>query len=320
MRMTTSQRHDVGVERRRGDRQAFHRAEHRDGGRDDAVAIEHGGTHQRQQQPQPAPTQLAHTRRRAAREVVHQQGQQREDAAFALVVGPHQHPDVLEADHDDQRPQEQRRAAEHVLGAGRHASLGVEGLLQRVQRAGAQVAEDDAQRGAAPGRWWLGRRRRGVPPGWARGEIGRGCSWARAAHQWRTTDANHAPWCLEYQASLCGCAQASGRLSTMRGNSEPRFVGLARDVEAVGQVEVGTVRWLGRHADLQHGVVVGGGPLDGHIEQRLTAAAVLVFGVGVQPLQRGDVAAPAAVATGPGCRAAAASWNPPCACWQSRRS
>ena len=47
------------------------------------------------------------------------QRQQRHDAALALVVGAHDEHDVLQRHHDDQRPEDQRQHAQHVLAAWR---------------------------------------------------------------------------------------------------------------------------------------------------------------------------------------------------------
>src|SRR5207302_7293178 len=68
-----------------------------------------------------------------------------EDATLAAVVGA-QHVDlVLERDDDDERPEDERQHAEDVGGADRHAARGVEALVDGVERAGADVAVDDAE-------------------------------------------------------------------------------------------------------------------------------------------------------------------------------
>ena len=77
------------------------------------------------------------------------QRHQRQDAAFALVVGPEHDQDVLDRDDQDQRPQDQRQDAEDVVArrrrAGRHRRR-VQRLAEGVERAGADVAVDDADR------------------------------------------------------------------------------------------------------------------------------------------------------------------------------
>ncbi len=54
---------------------------------------------------------------------------------------------VLHRDHQHQRPEDQRQHPQHVGGGEAHLERAVEALPQRVQGAGADVAEDHAQRG-----------------------------------------------------------------------------------------------------------------------------------------------------------------------------
>ena len=106
---TEGDRHDVRLASRGvDDLQALDRAEHRDRRRDHAVAVEQRGAEDAEQR--------CSTRR--SRAVVHRcvrrQRDQRQDAAFAVVVGAHDEQDVLERDDDRQRPEDQRQHAEHV--------------------------------------------------------------------------------------------------------------------------------------------------------------------------------------------------------------
>ena len=95
------QRDDQVVERRRGDLEALDRAEHRDGRRDEPVAVEQrGAEHAEQHQP----TGAAAGRPRAR----HDQRGEGEDAALAVVVGPHDERQVLDRDDDDERPERDR--------------------------------------------------------------------------------------------------------------------------------------------------------------------------------------------------------------------
>ena len=78
-----------------------------------------------------------------------QQRDQRHDAALAVVVRAHHQRDVGQGDDDHHRPEDQRHDAVDVcvldgywMGIG-----GVEHRLEGVDRAGADVAEHDAQRG-----------------------------------------------------------------------------------------------------------------------------------------------------------------------------
>ena len=73
---------------------------------------------------------------------------QRQRAAFAVIVGAQQEQHVFERDDDNQGPEDQRQHAEHgrlrddaVRSAG-----GQNGFAQRVERARADVAIDDADR------------------------------------------------------------------------------------------------------------------------------------------------------------------------------
>jgi hypothetical protein len=117
--------------------ETLHRRQHRDRRRDHRIAIEEGGAgHPQHQEQRRAP--LCH--RLAERH-------QREGAALALVVGVEQHQHVLERDDQQQRPRHQRQDAEHRFRA-RRAVVGsrLHRLAQRVQRGGADVPIDDADR------------------------------------------------------------------------------------------------------------------------------------------------------------------------------
>jgi hypothetical protein len=74
------------------------------------------------------------------------QRQQGENPTLAVVVGAHDENDVLDADDDDQRPNDQRKNAVDVGRDRRQAVLDLEALAQCVKGAGTDVAVDDAQR------------------------------------------------------------------------------------------------------------------------------------------------------------------------------
>jgi hypothetical protein len=80
-----------------------------------------------------------------------QQGEQREDAPLPLVVRAHDEGEVLDADDREHAPEHQREEAEHVGGRRLDAVSAVDTLLQRVERARADVPEDDAERGEREG-------------------------------------------------------------------------------------------------------------------------------------------------------------------------
>ena len=88
-----------------------------------------------------------------ARQGRHERGQ-REDAAFALVVGAQHERDVLDRHHEHQRPEDQRQHAEHVVVRRRHRVRSEEALAHRVERAGADVAVDHAERGQGERKQW----------------------------------------------------------------------------------------------------------------------------------------------------------------------
>ena len=71
---------------------------------------------------------------------------QRQDATFPVIVGTHDQEDVFERYHDDQRPDDQRNHA-HDGGLDGHVAAGGERRFAHgVNRTGADVAIDDAQR------------------------------------------------------------------------------------------------------------------------------------------------------------------------------
>ena len=133
-------RHHEGLEGARADFQAFDRREDRDGRGEHRVAVEerrseHAYRHQRE-----APFRMFP--HRGLRE-----GDQRHDAAFAAVVGAHDQHHVFQRHHDHQRPEDRRQPADDIGGGERDAVIGREGFLDRVERARADVAEHDAERG-----------------------------------------------------------------------------------------------------------------------------------------------------------------------------
>ena len=75
------------------------------------------------------------------------QGQQRQNAAFAIVVGTQNEDDVFERDHRHQRPEDQRHHPQDVGGNRRGMAGGIQGDGKGVERARADIAEHDAKRG-----------------------------------------------------------------------------------------------------------------------------------------------------------------------------
>ena len=126
-------RHHIGAEPGRRDGQAFEGREHGNRRRDGAVAVDEGRAEQAQRDD-----------RRPLLALDPQQRHQSEDAAFAVIVDPHRDGDVFDAGDRDQRPHDQGQHPEH----GRPAAPAgeIEHGLERVERAGADVAEHDAER------------------------------------------------------------------------------------------------------------------------------------------------------------------------------
>ena len=133
-------RHDERLEDVRRDAKPFDRAQHRDRRRDHAVAVEQRRAEQADRDERRGGTILP--------PFDADQRDQRQDAALALVVGAHHEQQVLDRHRDDQRPEDQRQHAEDVAGVtpGSACDAG-EAFAQRVERARADVAVDDAERG-----------------------------------------------------------------------------------------------------------------------------------------------------------------------------
>ena len=79
------------------------------------------------------------------------QRDQGHDAALAAIVGTHDEGHVLDRDDDDQRPEEERQAAVDIGGGDRDRVIAGEDLLDRIQRAGADVAVDHPEGGQGQG-------------------------------------------------------------------------------------------------------------------------------------------------------------------------
>ena len=77
------------------------------------------------------------------------QRRQRQHAAFAIIVGAHDEDDIFDRHHDHQRPEDQRQRA--IDGRRRRAAAppaASADLAHGIKRAGADIAEHDAQRAA----------------------------------------------------------------------------------------------------------------------------------------------------------------------------
>ena len=123
-----------------GDLQALHRREHRDGRRDQRVAVEQRrAQHAKGQRDRGEPG-------RGTGHAADQRGE-RHDAALTVVVGPQDEGHVLDRHDQRDRPEDQRDDPEHV--ARRRADRVVvdrEHRLHRIERAGTDVTENDTER------------------------------------------------------------------------------------------------------------------------------------------------------------------------------
>jgi hypothetical protein len=126
----------VWREPRSRDLESFHCAQHADRRRDHAFAVEQcraenaEGEEDGAPHPWPIP------------DLVTQQREQRQHPALAAVVGPQNEDEILDDDNQRQRPENQREHAQHVGRSDRDAVSRIKGLTQRIQRTGADVAED----------------------------------------------------------------------------------------------------------------------------------------------------------------------------------
>ena len=126
-------------------RQTLDSGHHRDRRRDHAVAIEKAGSDNRHDDRD-------RNQSGTVRESPPQQGHQRQDATLAVVVGPHDKEHIAIRDHDRDRPKHHRDDTEHVLAGGLDGVVvSAEDRLQRVQRAGADIAEHHTQCGQRQG-------------------------------------------------------------------------------------------------------------------------------------------------------------------------
>jgi len=103
------------------------------------VAVEQcGAEHAEEDQRVPA-------RLRSA--LVADEGDERQDPAFAVVVGLHDEEQVLDGDDDDQGPEHEREETEDIrLGDGQLVTVAVKRLPEGVERARPDVAVHDAER------------------------------------------------------------------------------------------------------------------------------------------------------------------------------
>ncbi len=131
-------RDDIGVEERRRHFQSLDRAQHRDRRGDDAVAVEQRGADQTRRHDPSIP--LAPLTGRAQ-----DQCGERQEPALAMIVGAHDDKHVFDRDDQRQGPDDQRKSTEDC-GLAQIAEID-ERLAHGIERRGADIAIDDAERG-----------------------------------------------------------------------------------------------------------------------------------------------------------------------------
>jgi hypothetical protein len=110
--------------------------------RDHAVAVEQGRAEQAERDEKDASFPVI----RAA-PLLEEQGKEGKDAAFPAVIRTQDEDDVLDADDEDQRPENQGEHADDVRRRRHDAVLLLEAFPQCVEGAGADVAVDHSERG-----------------------------------------------------------------------------------------------------------------------------------------------------------------------------
>jgi hypothetical protein len=75
-----------------------------------------------------------------------QQAVERENAAFAVILGAQHQQRVLDRDDERDRPYRQGYRAQHVIGRRRDAGGTEKNLVDRIERRGADIAIDDTER------------------------------------------------------------------------------------------------------------------------------------------------------------------------------
>ena len=128
------ERREAGVDRL----QSLDRGQDRDRRGDHRVAVEQAGGEHAEHDQGRGPF--------LAFEVARDQRQQRERAAFALVVGAHRDQHIFDRDDQHQRPEDQAQHAEDVQPVDRQRMRAEEAFLHRVERRGADIAVNDADR------------------------------------------------------------------------------------------------------------------------------------------------------------------------------
>ena len=127
-------RHDEFFKGRCDDLQAFHSRKHRHGRGNNRITIKHGGAEHAQRHHPPV------FARPFAKAALRKSGQC-QNSAFTLVVGAHHEGQILHRDQRHHRPEHHGQDPEHRRLRERNPVAGMKRFLQRIKRAGTDVAE-----------------------------------------------------------------------------------------------------------------------------------------------------------------------------------
>ncbi len=144
--------HDPRLERRADDAETLDRGDDRDGGREHGISEKQRGGEQRAGE-QPALGRLF-------AQLAVDQRIERKAAAFTLVVAAHDDEDILDRDDEDEEPEDQADDSVKIGDRCGQPVARIERGLQRIERAGADIAEHHAERtegerGAAGASGWI---------------------------------------------------------------------------------------------------------------------------------------------------------------------
>ena len=134
-------RHNKVFQTARYHREPFEGGKHGDGRGDHAVPVNERGADQTHADDKCLPLRAATSQALSAGEKRHQ----RHDPALTMVIDAHGDANILDRRHDNERPQNQRQAAKDDRAVRCVRASRAEHDFQRIERACADVAENDAE-------------------------------------------------------------------------------------------------------------------------------------------------------------------------------
>ena len=123
-------------------RKPFERGQHGNGRRNHAVPVDERGADQACPDDERFLLRASASKTLSAADKRHQ----RHDPAFAVVIDPHGHADILDRRYDDQRPENEGEAAKHHGAISNLRTGRAEHDFQSLERTCANIAENDAER------------------------------------------------------------------------------------------------------------------------------------------------------------------------------